>query len=65
MDALAHVVMTTNGSTFQPMLTTLSSSGLYYSILRVIVSFGILSLQYVNSMNCIVRLSLGSIGGGN
>ena len=43
--ALAPVVMTTSRSTFQPLLTTLSISGLYFSILRVIVSFGIISLR--------------------
>ena len=59
---LAPAVMTISGSTFQPLLTILSISGLYFSILRVIVSSGNLSLQYVNSMNCIVKLSLGSIG---
>ena len=63
--ALAHVVMNTSGSTFQPLLTSLFISGLYFSILEVIVSYGILFLQYVNSINCIVRLSLGSIGGGD
>ena len=31
----------------------------------VIVSLGILSLQYVNSMNCIVRFSFDYVGGGD
>ena len=31
----------------------------------IIVSCGILSLQYVNSMYFIVRFSFGSIGGGD
>ena len=36
-----------------------------YFIFRIIVSYGILSLQYVNSMNYIVRLSLGSVSDGD
>ena len=64
MVALAHVMMTISGSTFQPPLITLFISNLYIYILWVIVSYGILSLQYVNSMNCIVMLSLGYVGGG-
>ena len=60
--ALALDVMTISGFILQPLLAILSISGLYFSILRFIISSGILSLQYVNSVNCIVRLSLGSIG---
>ena len=57
--ALALDVMTISGFILQPLLAILSISGLYLSILRFIISSGILLLQYVN---CIVRLSLGSIG---
>ena len=66
MVALAPDVMTISGSIFQPLLAILSISGLcFFSILWFIVSSGILSLHYVNSMNCIVRLSVGFIGGGD
>ena len=64
MAALAHGLMTISESTFQPPLITLFVSGLYIYILWIIVSSGILLLQYVNLMNCIVRLSLGYVGGG-
>ena len=60
MAALAPTVMTVSGSTFHPLLIIL-----FISIFKIIVSSGILSLQYVNSMNCIVRFSFGSIGGGD
>ena len=61
---LAHAMMTISESTFHPPLIILPSSGLYF-LNFITISFGILSLQYVNSMNCVVRLSLGSIGGGD
>ena len=57
--ALAPIVTTISGSTFQPLLVTLSISGLYFYIFWIIVSYDILLLHVVNSMNCIVRLSLG------
>ena len=63
--ALAYVVMTISGYTFQSLLTTLPISGLYFSIFWIIIAYGILSLYYVNSMNCVVRLSLGFVGGGD
>ena len=63
--ALAPAVMTISGSIFQPLLIMLSISGLYFFVFLVIVSSSILSLQYVNSMNCMVRFSFGSAGGGN
>ena len=36
-----------------------------YFVFLVIVSSGILSLQYVNSMNCNVRFSFNFVGGGD
>ena len=56
--ALVHAVMTISGSTFHPLLIILSIGGLYFYILVVKVSYGILSLQYVNSINYLIRLSL-------
>jgi hypothetical protein len=63
--ALAPAVMTISGSTFHPLLIIFFINGLYFYIFMIIVSYGILSLQYVNSMNCIVRLLFGSVGGGD
>ena len=63
VDALANVVITISGSLFHPLLVMLSISGWYFSIFVIIVSQENLSLQYVNSMNCILRLLLGAIGG--
>ena len=63
--ALAPTVMTISKSTFHPLLIILYVSGLIFSIFMIIVLYGILSLQYVNSMNYVVRLSLGSISGGD
>ena len=65
MAALAPAVITISGFTFHPLLIILSISGLYFYIFLIIVSFGILSLQYVIFMNCVVRLSLGFVGGGD
>ena len=62
MVALTLAMMTNSGSTFHPLLIILFISGLY---IYIIVSSCILSLHYVNSMNNIVRLSLGSVGGGD
>ena len=63
--ALAPAVMTISGSTFHPLLIILSISGLYYLFFMITISSGILSLPYVNSMNCIVRFSFGFVGGGD
>jgi hypothetical protein len=65
MAALALAVMTISGSIFHPLLIILFINGLYFYVFMVIVSSGIMSLQYVNSMNCIVRFSFGSVGGGD
>ena len=50
------------GSTLHPLAAILSINGLYLLFFASIVSGENLSLQYVNSMNCLVRL--GSIFGG-
>ena len=55
--------MSTSESTFHPMLIILFNSGFYF--IYIIVSCAILSLQYVNSMNCIVRLLLGCVASGD
>ena len=60
--ALAPAVMTICGSIFQALLVILCINGLYFLFL-VIISHGILSLHYVNSMNCIVRFSFGFVVG--
>ena len=62
---LAPSVMTNSGSIFQPLLSMLFINGLYFYVFLILVSSGILSLQYVNSMNCIVRFTFGSAGGGD
>ena len=53
--ALAPCVMTINGSIFHPLLIMLSISDWYFSILVAIVSGENLSLQSINSMNCISK----------
>ena len=49
--ALAHAVMTINGSTFHPLLVMLSMSGWYFLVFLVILCTENLSLHYVNSIN--------------
>ena len=61
--ALAPAVMTISGSIFHPLEAILSISGLYLLIFASIVSGENLSLQYVNSINCMVRLGSMSMGG--
>ncbi|KAG0565947.1 hypothetical protein KC19_7G025900 [Ceratodon purpureus] len=61
--ALAPAVMTMRGSTFHPLAVRLAISGLYLLVLATNVSGENLSLQYVNSMNCMVRLGFISVGG--
>jgi hypothetical protein len=53
--ALAPVVITMSGSVFQPLEAMFSISGLYLLALASNVYGENLSLQYVNSMNCMVR----------
>ena len=54
--ALAPAVITMSGSIFQPRAAMFSISGLYLLALASSVSNENLSLQYVNSMNCMVRV---------
>ena len=61
--ALGLAVMTIRGSTFHPLATILSISGLYLLVLASSVSGENLSLQYVNAINCMVKLMSISVGG--
>ena len=61
--ALAPAVIMSRGSTFHPLATILSISGVYLLFFASIVSGENLSLQYVNSINCMVRLGFMSEGG--
>ena len=60
---LAPAVITMSGSTIHPRSLMSSISGWYFWILLFIVSWENLSLVYVNSINCTVRLSVGDGGG--
>ena len=62
--ALAPAVIMSRGSTFHPLATILSISGVYLLFFASIVSGENLSLQYVNSINCMVRLGFMAVGGG-
>ena len=61
--ARASAVMTISGSIFHPLMAMLSISGLYLLFFASIVSGENLSLQYVNSINCMVRLGSMAMGG--
>ena len=61
--ALAPTLIIISGSIFQHSFVIFSINGWYFFIFVVIVSRKNLSLQYINSMNCIVRLLSGPIGG--
>ena len=61
--ARALAVMTISGSIFQPLEAILSISGLYLLFFASIASRENLSLQYVNSINWMVRLGSVSVGG--
>ena len=61
--ALAPAVMTMSGSTFHPLARILLISGWYLLVLASRVSGENLSLQYVNSMNCMVRSKFIFVGG--
>ena len=54
--ALAPAVITMSISIFQPRATMFSMSGLYLLALASSVSSENMSLQYVNTMNCMVRV---------
>jgi hypothetical protein len=51
-----------NGSTFQPLALISLIKPRYLFIFSWILSGEYLSLQYMNSMNCIVSVWLGSCG---
>jgi hypothetical protein len=51
---LALATNTMSGATFQPFFMMLLMNGWYFMILLSRVSTSNLSLQYVNSMNCMV-----------
>jgi hypothetical protein len=60
---LALAVSVISGSTFQPLALMSLIKPRYLSVFSWILSGEYLSLQYVNSMNCIVSVELGSCGG--
>ena len=60
--ALAPAVMTMRGSTFHPLAMILAISGPYLLFFASNVSGENLSLQYVNSINYMVRLGSMSVG---
>jgi len=61
--ALAPAVMTIRGSTFHPLAVILAISGLYLLVLATNVSGENMSLQYVNSINFMVKLWSMLVGG--
>lgn len=62
--ALAPAVITMIGSTFQPSDCIFCINGRYLFVFCAIVSGENRSLQYVNSINCMVMFGLGDSGGG-
>jgi hypothetical protein len=61
---LARATNSMSGATFQPFAVMLSMSGWYFVVFLSRVTAANLSLQYVNSMNCMVILGVGVSGGG-
>ena len=55
--------MTISGSIFHPLAAILAISGLYLLFFALIAYGENLSLQYVKSINCMVRLGPISTGG--
>ena len=62
--ALAPDASTMSGAVFYPLAVMLLMSGWYLVIFLSLVSVENLSLQYVNSMNCIEIYAVGLSGGG-
>ena len=60
--ALAPAVITISGSIFHYLFVIFSIKNSYFSIFAIIVSGENSSLQYVNSLNYIVRLLSGPVG---
>jgi hypothetical protein len=63
MAPITFAMMVMRGLVFQPLLWMVLFSGSYLACLCVMAYFGNLSWQYVNSMNWIVCLGEGDIGG--
>lgn len=63
VDALAPAVITISGSTIHPLFLMSLMRGWYFSIFLAVVSGENLSLQYVNSINCTLKLMFGDVGG--
>ena len=61
--AMAPAVIIIRGSTFHLLVTILAINGLYLLVLVSSVFEENLSLQYVNSINCLVRLGSISVRG--
>jgi hypothetical protein len=61
---LAPATSTMSGVTSQPLVMMLFMSGWYFMIFLSRVLVANLSLQYVNSMNCMMILGVGVCGGG-
>ena len=61
---LAPATITMSGATFQPLVMMLFVSGWYFMNFLSRVSVANLSLQYVNSMSCMVISGVGVFLGG-
>ena len=61
--AMAHALMMIRGLTFHPLATILAIGGKYLLFFASSVSSENMSLQYVNSINCMVRLGFMYVGG--
>ena len=61
--ALAPAVMIIRGSSFHPLATMLAINNMYSLFFALSVSGENLSLQYVNSINYMLRLGSMSVGG--
>jgi hypothetical protein len=61
--ALAPAVRTMRGATVQPCAWRSCNKGSYLWVFRAIALRGKQSLQNVNSMNCIIIVGVGAVGG--
>ena len=61
---LAPATSTMTGATFHPIVRMLLMSGWYFVVFLSRVYAANMSLQYANSMNCMVILVEGASGGG-
>ena len=62
--ALAPATNAISGATFHPLVIMLLMSGWYFAIFLSRVSMINMSLQYVNSINCMVIFVVGVSSGG-